>query len=401
VYRSVFLLIGLLSLSAASARSQVLPMVGSEATFEVATWNIEWFGSSSNGPSDDAQQFENVRKVIAETGIDVWALQEISDTRLFDDLLDALGTNFAGALATNSGQQRIAFIYDTRVIRLRSQISHILEDFGADFASRPPIQMDARVTIDGTTVDFTLITVHMKAFADFGSYEKRLAASTRIKNRIDFTLLSGEPVIVLGDLNDEIRRSITSGRESPYANFRDDAQDYFFATLELEDRNAATFCGSSPDCATGSTIDHILLTNEAAALYEEGSADRMENLLSDLPQYLARTSDHLPVYALFDLGLGTDVDDPAEIPGGLTLTNIFPLPSNSFTTVEISTTRPTDVTIEISDLLGRVVLSHVDARSTIGSRTVTLDTSGLSSGVYHLRVMAGQASAGRLLPVVH
>ena len=53
--------------------------VGSDATLDVATWNIEWFGSSSNGPSNDDLQVQNVVDIMLGSGIDIWAVQEIAN----------------------------------------------------------------------------------------------------------------------------------------------------------------------------------------------------------------------------------------------------------------------------------------------------------------------------------
>jgi hypothetical protein len=69
----------LFSLAPAPAHAQTLPPIGTDASLDIATWNIEWFGSPSNGPTDDARQLENVRMVIEQSEIDLWAVEEIAD----------------------------------------------------------------------------------------------------------------------------------------------------------------------------------------------------------------------------------------------------------------------------------------------------------------------------------
>src|SRR5690606_25871927 len=59
-YGCFFLLCFLLTLP---ALAQNIPVKGSGATLDVATWNIEWFGAA-NGPSNDALQLANVAAVI-------------------------------------------------------------------------------------------------------------------------------------------------------------------------------------------------------------------------------------------------------------------------------------------------------------------------------------------------
>jgi len=41
-------------------------------TLDVASWEIEFFGSTSNGPTNETLQLSNVRDVIAGTDVDIW-----------------------------------------------------------------------------------------------------------------------------------------------------------------------------------------------------------------------------------------------------------------------------------------------------------------------------------------
>ena len=42
------------------ACSQTVPTIGSDNELEVATWNIEWFGNTRSGPSNETKQFNNI-----------------------------------------------------------------------------------------------------------------------------------------------------------------------------------------------------------------------------------------------------------------------------------------------------------------------------------------------------
>ena len=53
------------------ACSQTVPTIGSDNELEVATWNIEWFGNTRSGPSNETKQFNNIKDVIERTQIDV------------------------------------------------------------------------------------------------------------------------------------------------------------------------------------------------------------------------------------------------------------------------------------------------------------------------------------------
>lgn len=358
--------------------AQNLPAKGTDNTFDVATWNIEWFGAS-NGPPNDELQIENVVKIMRAAEIDLWALQEIADPSDFSRIIDSLGVNYTGFLATqSSGSQRIGFLFDNTVVRLLSQ-GHILESFSDDFASRPPLQMQAEVTIGDSSRVVTFITVHMKAFSDQDSYGKRLAASGRLKNHIDFTSLEDDPVIILGDFNDLINGSITSGQNSPYANFVGDPDDYFFATTDMSQDGRNTWCSSSL-CSQGSTIDHILLTDEMVTYYVDNSTDHYDEVISEVAGYTSSTSDHLPVFARFDMSRTSSLEEEYDL--ARTELSIFPNPFTGSFSLDLSTVPLGQATITIHDVTGRLV-QRMNSSSV---RSLSVDLAAEPAGVYFVRV---------------
>ncbi len=368
--------------------AQSIPAKGTEATLDVATWNIEWFGSASNGPADDALQLANVRAVIEQADIDLWGVQEISDPDDFDALLAALGDGYRGALASESGTQRIGFIYKTDVFS-SLVIQHILRDFAqGPFAGRPPLQMQANVTLADTTARLTFIVLHMKAFSDQASYDRRVEAARRLKNHIDFTTLDRAPVVVLGDFNDELTRSIRAGQPSPYDNFLQDSDDYFFPSLRLEQAGLNTFCGNSTACTSGSTIDHILITNELFAAYQADTADRFGELLSAIGNYVFTTSDHLPVFARFRFRTRTATEQ-SDVPEAVTVAPVYPNPFGPSTTLAYTLARAAAVRVEVFDVLGRRRATLFDGFQPAGVHRATFEAGGLPEGVYLIRVSAG------------
>ncbi len=380
-----------------SAYSQSITPVGSAETFDVATWNIEWFGSTGSGlgPSDVDQQRENVEKVIRESGIDLWALQEISDTRQFQELLDSLGGPWDGIRATVSGTQRIAFIYNTDVVQVRGSPKHILETFSTSnnqqlnyFAGRPPLQIELDVVLPDTTVRMTVITLHMKCCTEFLSHQRRTNASDKLKIHIDFTSLANKSVIIAGDFNDELVNSIRAGSPSPYENFLGDPGNYLFTTMSLDQQNENTFCWNSA-CSSGSTIDHILITNELMPHYVEDSAARLESVisaLSDFPGYVNSTSDHLPVYARFLFPTNTGTEPRTEFPERLRIREMYPNPTRDQLEFTIETLATENVVVEVYDLLGRKRSSETISPAYAGLTRARIDTRTLPAGVYFLRV---------------
>ncbi|NQV72824.1 hypothetical protein HQ496_06860, partial [bacterium] len=297
----------LLSLFVFPSSAQI-SRVGSSATFDVATWNTEWFGAPGSGPNNDALQVQNVKDIMEGSEIELWAVQEISNIPRFDELLGALGPDWQGELATNTGSQRIGFVWDTRVVTKRS-IGHILESFSSDFAGRPPLKGEFLITLPHTSMILTLMNVHMKAFGDAESYQKRVNASGRLKNHIDFSSLASASVVFLGDMNDELLSSTYANEVSPYQNFVSDTSNYLAVSLPLEVANRFSWIGGSP----GSNLDHIIISKRLAASYIPGSGNTMDGLKS-LIGFTAQTSDHVPVYASFGSSVVLDTEDENAVP---------------------------------------------------------------------------------------
>jgi endonuclease/exonuclease/phosphatase family metal-dependent hydrolase len=353
-----------------AARAQIQD-VGSDATLDIATWNIEWFGHPSNGPSNDTVQLQNVADIVSGSGVDLWAVQEIARSNRFDDLLAGLPDYWSGLLATDSGEQRIGFLWDTRVLGLR-QWTHILQSFDYEFAGRPPLKAEFMVTLPDTSFIASFITVHMKAFSDRTSYERRTEAAKRIKNHIDFTGLATQPVFFLGDYNDELLSSTYNGQPSPYQPFIDDPGDYEVLTLPLEEAGGYSF-------QSGSFLDHIIVSNEADAMWISGSTRVLTNLVT-VNSFYARTSDHVPVVASFGPSTVTSTEGAADLPDEMVLSTPWPNPSNGLISLEYRANEP-DARIHVMDILGRIVHEAPVAAGTNG-----LDMRALAPGLYLIRL---------------
>ncbi len=353
-----------------TARAQIQD-VGSDATLDIATWNIEWFGHPSNGPSNDTVQLQNVADIINGSGVDLWAMQEIARSNRFDELLASLPDYWSGLLATDSGEQRIGYLWDTRVLGLR-QWTHILQSFDYEFAGRPPLKAEFMVTLPDTSFIASFITVHMKAFSDRTSYERRAEAAKRIKNHIDFTGLATQPVFFLGDYNDELLSSTYNGQPSPYQPFIDDSGDYEALTLPLEEAGGYSF-------QSGSFLDHIIVSNEADAMWISGSTRVLTNLVT-VNSFYARTSDHLPVVASFGPSTVTSTEGAADLPDEIVLSTPWPNPSNGLISLEYRA-NDSDARIYVMDILGRIV--H---EAPVASGTNGLDMQTLAPGLYLIRL---------------
>lgn len=395
MYRFLLLLTGLAL--PWTALAQTIPAKGSAETLDVATWNIEWFGDPNNGPSNDATQLANVKTVLEQAGIDLWAVQEIQDPNDFTSLLTQLGTAWAGALATEHSGQRIGYLYRTEVFRVRKAPFHILQAFASDFASRPPLQFEVDVVLPDTTVAVTFITLHMKAFDDLDSYNKRVNAASRLKNHIDFGTLNREPVIVLGDLNDELGRSIAAGQPSPYDNFVQDTTHYSFLTKGLDEANVHTFCNNST-CSSGSTLDHLLITEELVPHYEANSVARYTELTTAISSYTSTTSDHLPVFARFAFK-GTVATEAPRYPATLRIEAAWPNPFRQQVQVAYTLDRPGPIRLAVVDVLGRTVAVLAEGLAPGGTHEVVWEAAAWPPGLYLLRLTTPTDTQAH--PLVH
>lgn len=379
-----------------------VPPEGAAATFDVASWNVVFFGSDEPGTINDRIQLDRVEAVVGQSEVDVWALQEVVDEDDFNALLDSLaGEGYAGALAPAAftDSQRLAFVYNTAVVKV-NQIRVILESQSFNFASRPPYELDATVTVDGASQDVRIINIHAKAFDDQTSYDRRAAAAAALKQYTDALLVAGESVIIAGDFNDELSESIRAGEPSPYADFVAD-DDYVAATLATEQAGLVTFCGSDvrdsdeADIAAcngravnASTVDHILISDAALSFVPEVDASqRYDALLSAVADYTTTTSDHLPVFANVRLGGAVDAaDGPAAEP--VALLAPAPSPFRAETALRFRLDSPVDVQLDVFDALGRRVAAFGGSYGP-GEHAVPLDGADLAPGLYLVRLQAG------------
>jgi len=279
-----------------------IPAQGTSATLDIGEWNLDWFGSTANGPTNETLQLDNVRDVIAGTDLDIWGLEEVVSPTQFHRLISAL-PGYAGLLANDpsvangsafysAGEQKVAILYKTSVATVKSA-KVVVTNQAADFGGRPPLEVSMTVNVHGASTALTLIVLHAKAFEDRSSYNERLRASGALKSYLDNAHAS-DRVIVVGDFNDDLDASITAGKASPYENFVNDTARYFFPTKALSD------AGQHSTVSFPNVIDHHLITNEVVPLYQAGSAavflvDRF------ISRYGSTTSDHFPTFARYTM----------------------------------------------------------------------------------------------------
>jgi endonuclease/exonuclease/phosphatase family metal-dependent hydrolase len=294
-----------------------VPSRGAAATFDAATWNIEWFGDEGNGPVDEETQLRRVRDVVNGAELELWAVQEIVDPAAFSALVAAT-PGYAGLLANQpsvadgpsyyndfgGNEQKVGLIYRTDAVEILSA-RIILAELDFAFAGRPPMEARVRVSAGGTTVEGVVIVLHAKASRDLESYRRRRNAAEGLQAYLDATWPDA-PVWVLGDFNDDVDTSIRTGQPSPYAGLVA-APEWTFTTGVL------SAAGESSTVGFDDVIDHHLVSDEVAAGYVDGSAEVFD-LDAYIQGYGTTTSDHYPILARYRLDGAAAA--PQEASGG-------------------------------------------------------------------------------------
>lgn len=263
---------------------------------EIAGWNIEWFGSAGMGPSDEALQLQNAKNVISQSGIDIWALGEISDAMAWQNLLGAL-PEYAGAISGWSQVQKTALLYRKSICTKIYQ-RHVLAGHESDFAGgRLPLEVALQTRMSGFTDTLYIFVVHLKANVGNAtekaeSWDARKASSEAMKNFLD-SYYSEKKFMVLGDWNDDVDVSILSPKPTPFTALMNDTADYFFVSERLSQLGMKSTVGFSD------MVDHQCIATQLKSWYIENSSGVMY-LDAAIPNFANSTSDHYPVYARYD-----------------------------------------------------------------------------------------------------
>lgn len=347
-------------------------------TFETVTWNIEWFGSATNGPQDRDLQLRNAANVIRTIDADLYALQEISDNNFFRGLLDTLGAGWKGFVAPIVQTQRTAYIYKASTI---DSVSAGFTFTTGDWANgRWPYEFVFDATINNITKRIHTVNIHGKATQDNPQtdYNRRLADAQQLKTWSDANR-STQNYVILGDYNDDVDVSTVNNLPSPYANFVNDSLNYKVVTKSLSLRRLQSQ-------TSGEMIDHIMISNELYGVHMD-STERVENP-SYIGSYLSTTSDHFPIWTRFDFARLSSQSAEKKQPISFALQQNYPNPFNPSTTIAYQLASTSDVQLDVFDVLGRKVSTLVNARQAIGAYRVNFNASRLSSGVYFYRLQA-------------
>ena len=266
---------------------------GTDTTFDIISWNIEWFPKNNNTASE-------VQEILARLEADVYALQEIEDTTLLKQVV----SNIPGyeCYFKSSYYGGLAYVYNTNTIQINSKYEIFTSQPYWNAFPRSPQVLDCNFMGN----NYIIINNHFKCCGDGilntnntnDEENRRLQAVTYLKQYIDNTLL-GKRVILLGDLNDEI---IDNTANNVFQDFINDNTNYFFTDMLIAQGNSIDW--SYPTWP--SHLDHILITNELFADFQNFnslvSVIRIDDYMGAWSNYENNISDHRPIGLKLDFG---------------------------------------------------------------------------------------------------
>ena len=288
-------------------------------TLEVVNWNIEWFGSPSLGPTNDAQQQANVSLILNDIGADIYGLMEVvSEQRLQSVVSQMPGytyvlSNFGSHTNTSANPpsalaeaQKLAFVYKTSIFSnvtatpllsqgINSAADLINPAYNYFASGRFPYMMTADVTLNGVTRKIRFILIHGKANTSptATSYARRKAGADTLAMTLN-TLYPNDRILLLGDFNDDLDKSITAGFTiTSYVAFTSDNARYFAPTLAL------SLAGKKSTVSYNDVIDHVVVSNELQCSYISSSANILTGVANLVTNYGSTTSDHYPVFTRY------------------------------------------------------------------------------------------------------
>lgn len=383
--------------------SQSISAQSSATTLDVVSWNMEWFGYPSSGPTNEDLQEANAKKILRYLNADLYGMVEVVDSMRFRRLVDSLGNNeygffispFCSNNTTGTGNgwlsgQKLGFIYRKSIfsnIRTRGLLRSSSSAYTNWASGRFPYMFSATATINSVSKDINFIVIHGKAGSTASDYDRRKAGAQELKDTLD-AQFANTINIIIGDYNDALNTTISTG-SGPESSFQPiiadstDADHYKSITLPLG------VAGQSSMINFPNVVDNHVISNELTPFYVLNSAKVRNDVTTVVPDYISahNTSDHYPVFSQFSLeGLITGLP-PVITPNAFGI-QVSPNPFGS--TLRITATKPlTNVTLRLLNMQGQVV-SHTALTLLNTGATYEPALAGLQKGIYFLQVESKQ-----------
>jgi endonuclease/exonuclease/phosphatase family metal-dependent hydrolase len=266
---------------------------GTDSTFEVVSWNIEWF------PKNGQVTADSVKTILQSLAADVYALQEIDDTTLLKQVVSTIPGYACHFKFSHYGG--LAYVYNTNTVQVNKKYEiYTSQPYWNAFPRSPQV-----LELTFNNEEYVIIDNHLKCCGDgvldlndtSDEENRRLRAVNLLKTYID-SIFSNDKVIVVGDWNDILTDPTPN---NVFNSFLNDS-DYLFVDFPIALGSSANF--SFPTWP--SHLDHILITDELFADFSKPNSElsciRIDDYMSSWNAYDYNISDHRPV------GLKLEVD---------------------------------------------------------------------------------------------
>jgi endonuclease/exonuclease/phosphatase family metal-dependent hydrolase len=352
---------------------------GTDSTFEVMTWNLEWF------PKNGDITVNYVKEIIEALDIDVLAIQEVVDNAAFDQMLDSLDGWEGYSVVSN--YQDLAYIYNSNVVNV-SATYEIFTTLNRQFP-RAPLVME----LTFMDQEYTVINNHLKCCGDGildpeneWDEETRRRDACNLLDQYITVNLNAERVILTGDFNDNLADEPAN---NVFNVFLSDSTGYRATDLEIA--YGSSLGWSYPNWP--SHLDHLFITNE---LFEDfdgaGGEIKVIKIEDDMTggwfEYENNISDHRPVaikFASNNIALGvTDLIIQKAI------INVYPNPSSSSFNFSFHVIDKA-AAIEIYTINGQLI-DHLTIQP--GETSAIWNTEKIPKGIYFAKFIVGSTVNG-------
>lgn len=188
--------------------------LGVENVRKIATWNMKWLGINSGNQLDPVENVQGYANYIIETQATLFALQEIGATHSFDEdpkcyyldlIVEKLNESttpepekWTYILDGRNKNQRLAFLYRQDMWDVSGTRS-IYPGSSYQYIRRPFL---ATIKAKGSNAElvFNYINIHLKAFPDAESREKRELNLEQLAIWLETNTLDAD-VLIAGDTN--------------------------------------------------------------------------------------------------------------------------------------------------------------------------------------------------------
>lgn len=255
-----------------------------------------------------------------------------------------------------------------------------------------------------------LINIHLRCCA--GGEENRWNEIAALADFIDdareegglLHLPEGTPIILAGDFNLVGSSGQLAAIETGIIDWDGSGFERVHAR-QTEKRMHYTWRNDNGGFSPGK-LDYIFYTGSALSLknrytlqVEEMSVD--QRALYGL--YYGDTqvaSDHLPHVADFEMKRTTSSNENSGVINSYSLNQNFPNPFNPATTITFTAPEPGEVSIGVYDVLGRRIADVANETYSPGVHNIAFDASALPSGIFLIRMNAGDQVFTRKMTLV-